>query len=127
MQRCAALWVFSAACFLVIASSAAPARAQLYTPYAQERSLDVRADAQVPPQTSAVVTDGRREESEDLGSFDRSLSAAAAAGAGPGQPPYAAAGAVARQSVTFTPTSITGLLSTDITFAESGGWTGGSG
>ena len=112
---------------LAAAAAAAPAVAQGYTPYAQQRSLAVRAEAQVPPQTSEVFLDERREESADVGSFDRSLDAAAVAQPVQGPPPpYASADALARGAVTFAPTSISGRLATNFTLNEQGGWTGGS-
>ena len=106
---------------------AATAAGQYYTPYLQERSLEVRADAQVPPQESSpVVSDGRREESSDLGGFDGALAASAEAGQSASQPPYASGEARAAQTVAYTPTGFTGRFFSGFTLDENGGWSGGS-
>ena len=113
---------------LTCALAGRPAAGQVYSPYEQHRSLDVAAAAQVPPDTVPSVTDGRQEQSDDPGAFDRSLSALAVAPAGgdPSAAPYASFSTTAAHRLAFAPQTITGQASTGFDSREVGAQAGGS-
>ena len=107
---------------------AGPALGQVFAPYEQHRGLDVAAQVQIPPDVSPTVTHTTGEQSDDLGSFDRSLTVTVAApeGGDPSTAPYASFTTTASHRLAYATATITGAVATGFESREVGAEAGGS-